>query len=332
MAGWLSRLGGGGSGIQADLRRITDSDVIDVPKDALMNIVQASHSADDRREIMTHIRECLAETSQKRWRRIHGGQVLLEQLLQRGSRALVTETSQGMHFDVVQRLTFLERFEFKEDVRVQAMVRQKASVLRGEVLERMENPGDSSVQSLSGEDAAVLLSGAGGSASPDGDEASNAGYVASAGSSATATPKVSKGPSKGVILNGVVSVGHNDDTTSESSGAEDSAAQKRAAKQREEQKRRQKPKDTRKDLLAQKSSMDDSTDSDGSDDHARRTAPAKSPAAARPPPAAKPSPAASAAQSVDLLGGESVDLLGGDPVPAAPAPAPATQSVDLLGM
>ena len=32
-----------------------------------------------------------------------------------------------MHFDPVQRLTFLEKFEYRDDLRVQGMVRQKAS-------------------------------------------------------------------------------------------------------------------------------------------------------------------------------------------------------------
>merc|ERR1719453_1484588 len=105
-----------------------------------MNIVQASHIADDRREIMKHIRIRLAEPESRHWRRIYGGLVLVEQLLQRGSRTLMVETAEGHHFDLVQRLTFLENFEFSEDKRVQAMVRQKATVLRSEVIKRIDHP------------------------------------------------------------------------------------------------------------------------------------------------------------------------------------------------
>lgn len=288
MTGLFARFrGGGGSSIEADLRRITDSDVLDVPKDVLMNIVQASHSADDRREIMKHIRVCLAETEGKKWRRIYGGLVLVEQLLQRGSRALMVETAEGHHFDLVQRLTFLESFEYSDDKRVQAMVRQKATVLRSEVITRIDHPGDTEVKSLSGADV-------------DAEEEREASHVLSSASSASVPPRGPSAAQKGpVILNGVVSVGHRDDTTSEESGAEDSTAKKI------EEKRRGKSNGYSKVQPAHKRQiLDESTDSDSSSEGRRRNkqdqraTPIKAPAAA----AAGPVVAPAAAETVDLLG------------------------------
>lgn len=299
MAGLFARLrGGGASAIETDLRRITEAEVLDVPKETLMSIVQASHSADDRREIMQHLRVCLAEPQPRYWRRIYGALVVVEQLLQRGSKALMIETSEGHHFDLVQRLSFLEHFEFREDIRIQAMVRQKATILRSEVVARIQNPGDSTQQSVSGEDQE----------NEEAHHSSNGHSSASSAKVARAPTPVSKGQQ---VVNGLVSVGHRDDTTSESSGAEN-AKKSEAAKKREEaakDKRKAKAdgKSSFKDQQSQKRHvLDDSTDSDSSADSRRRrrqnnrTSPtqgyvAQTPAAAAPP---VPSPA----ETVDLLG------------------------------
>merc|ERR1719498_1599422 len=77
---------------------------------------------------MNHLRIRLSETEGKNWRRIYGSLVLVEQLLQRGSSVLMTEAAEGQHFDLVQRLSFLEKFVYRDDIRVQAMVRGKAGV------------------------------------------------------------------------------------------------------------------------------------------------------------------------------------------------------------
>jgi hypothetical protein len=261
MAGFFSRLrGGSGNSIDADLKRITDSDNIDVPKDVLMSIVQASHSVDDRREIMKHLRTRLAEPEARNWRRIYGGLVLVEQLLQRGSRALMTETAEGHHFDLVQRLTFLENFEFGDDKRVQAMVRQKATVLRTEVISRVDNPGDTPVQSLSGEDAEVLMSLGGGRGLTHDNAEASPGSPSTSSTSPTAPKAFSKG---NMIVNGLVSVGHQDDTDTESEGEKTAAAQRLADKQRVE-KQRNKSNGYYKEHQAQKRDvLDADTESEG---------------------------------------------------------------------
>mmetsp|Transcript_45084 Transcript_45084/g.124964 ORF Transcript_45084/g.124964 Transcript_45084/m.124964 type:complete len:275 (+) Transcript_45084:49-873(+) len=199
--------GGGRNPLEAALRKVTDTDLIDVPpKDVMLGIVQASFSADDRREIMRHLNACLSETSSGRWRRVHGGLVLLEQLLQRGARALVAETAEGHHFDLVQRLTFLQRFSFGSDQRVQLMVRQKATALRAGVLSRMEEAGP-----LEGLGAADWRCDA-----QLGDNF--------ASSSASKWRQQKKGS---VIVNDIVCVGHRDDTDTES-GSDAEAPRKSA--------------------------------------------------------------------------------------------------------
>jgi len=293
--------------VEADLRKITDAEVLDVPKDALMSIVQASHSSDDRRIIMNHLRVCLCEPVNKNWRRIYGGLVVVEQLLQRGSRALMAETAEGHHFDLVQRLTFLSDFEFREDIRVQAMVRQKAAHLRIEVLTRMEDPDDAPVQSL-GSDDAVLVAASGGGLENESSEASPPSLPQGYSSASSAPPTASKS-SKSRIINGsgrcVVSVGHRDDTTSDSSGAEDSPPQKEAPKKREE-KRRGKPNGNFKDLDEKmRHVLNDSTDSDSSSDARRRKDDKRTSVAAE---------------------------LAAQAPPAAPPPVPAAQTMNLLDM
>lgn len=260
MAGFFNRLrGGGGSAIEADLRRITEAEAIDVPKDALMTIVQATHSVDDRGEIMKHIRGCLAESCENRWRRVYGGLVLLEQLLQRGSKTLMLEAAEGKHFDVVQRLTLLEHFSFKSDVRVQGMVRQKAAVLRGEVIQRMQDADDQAPQSFSGDDANVFDASSNGLGSNGSNEESRSPSHVLTSASSSAPPPSSDAPKAPVIINGLVSVGHRDDTSSES-GAEDNS---RSQVPKQQQKHRGRSAGSSSDVMVSKKSvLNDSTDSD----------------------------------------------------------------------
>merc|ERR1719204_2586071 len=58
--------------------------------------------------------------------------------MRKGAPALFTEIAEGMHFDPVQRLTFLEHFEYRDDRRVQGIVRQKATALRTELLAKLQ--------------------------------------------------------------------------------------------------------------------------------------------------------------------------------------------------
>merc|ERR1712048_972380 len=56
----------------------------------------------------------------------------------RGSSELVAETAEGRHFDLVQRLSFLEHSAF-DDKRVQGMIRTKAETLRKETIDLLQN-------------------------------------------------------------------------------------------------------------------------------------------------------------------------------------------------
>jgi len=64
--------------------------------------------------------------------------IVAEHLLRHGSPELVAETSSGVHFDVVQRLSFLEKYEYSFDKRVENMLRRKALAVRSAWLERSQ--------------------------------------------------------------------------------------------------------------------------------------------------------------------------------------------------
>lgn len=122
--------------LEALLKRASHKDNIEVEKDALLAIAQSSHSEDDRRIIMRHIHTCLNDVASSKWRCVYAGLTIADYLLQHGSPDLVTETASGFHFDLVQRLSFLEKFEYSYDKRVESMVRRKALALRGAWSER----------------------------------------------------------------------------------------------------------------------------------------------------------------------------------------------------
>jgi len=125
--GFGSRMG---AGLEAELKRATYHSTIEVPQDAMLAIMQASQNCEDRREIMQHLHGCLASSSSSLWRRVYLALLVLEELLHKGSPEVVIETGNGMHFDLMQRLNFLEAFEYSYDLRVQHLVRQKASVVK----------------------------------------------------------------------------------------------------------------------------------------------------------------------------------------------------------
>lgn len=125
--GFGSRMG---AGLEAELKRATYASTIEVPQDAMLAIMQASQNCEDRREIMHHLHGCLTSNSSSLWRRVYLGLLVLEELLQKGSAEVVIETGNGIHFDLMQRLNFLEAFEYSYDLRVQHLVRQKASIVK----------------------------------------------------------------------------------------------------------------------------------------------------------------------------------------------------------
>jgi hypothetical protein len=155
---WSFGLGATATPLDTDLQTITDSEALVPDVGALRGIAVASHDAGDRRVIMAHLRECLSEPKGKRWRRVLGALMIVEHLMEKGSKDLISETSEGRHFDLGQRLWFLMSFEYTVDTRVQNIIRQKASTLRPVLLKRMEAPDTSGDCS---ERRCAVLSGAG---------------------------------------------------------------------------------------------------------------------------------------------------------------------------
>lgn len=209
MAVFLQALGiKNSSGLEADLKAVTEVNLLDSPpKEVLLSLTQASHTVGDRQEIMRHLQGCLTPSSN--WRRIYGGQILLEELLQNGAPALVAEISQGLHFDPVQRLTFLERFEYSQDRRVQHMLRQKATSLRALLIDKLKNA--ESLEDFGGSAPSV----------PVKQKPSVNGFAGVAGTDLRPERKTG-------VVNGIVSVGHREDTDSES---EQDAKGRRAPKE-----------------------------------------------------------------------------------------------------
>jgi len=133
--------GGGDEPLNVHLRRITDAAYtrktlggVDIEGELVAPVIAESHDEECRREIMEHLRECLSEASGKRWQRLYGGLALSEKLMQHGSPALLTEVAEGRHFDLVQKVSFLENFDAAargcSDRRAQTVVRTKAHELR----------------------------------------------------------------------------------------------------------------------------------------------------------------------------------------------------------
>jgi len=170
---------------------------------------------EERREIMMHLRECLAEPQGKRWRRMYAALVLTEELLKSGAPELFVETAEGRYFDLVQRLSLLEHFECTSDMRVQNMVRTKATALRAEVVPRLETASEQGVKGSSPH------------AISDTSSSTTASSSYSGGGGYSGGPVYLPKQEHQLVLNGVVTVGHNDDTDSDS--GDDGCARKAVA-------------------------------------------------------------------------------------------------------
>jgi len=129
--------GGTDEALQVHLKRIIDSAYTrktlggaDIDGEFIAPVIQESHDGDARREIMKHLRQCLSESSGRRWQKIYGGLALIEKLMAHGSPALAIEVAHGHHFDVVQKVSFLEYFDAEArgcaDRRAQNVIRTKA--------------------------------------------------------------------------------------------------------------------------------------------------------------------------------------------------------------
>lgn len=113
------------------LARITDAGLISIPEDLMVVILEASHEEHYRKIIMNHLHRCLTDVVKPNaWKRLHAAMNLIEALMTQGSPTLLAESAAGLHFDVVQKLCLVERFQHTSNEHAQSMVRSKAKVLR----------------------------------------------------------------------------------------------------------------------------------------------------------------------------------------------------------
>jgi len=73
----------------------------------------------------------------------------MEELVNKGSEDLLHELANGIHFDLVQRCSFLEQYEYGYDDRVEGLLRKKAASLRALWLQKQL---DLTVQEAFGDD------------------------------------------------------------------------------------------------------------------------------------------------------------------------------------
>jgi len=306
-AAWSRVTGRGAAGkktLPADLKRITHSEVLDIPKELLTPVIEASVNEEDRPEIMNHLRECLCEPAGKNWRRVYAGLVLAEALVKNGSPDLLSETAEGRHFDLVQRLSFLEHFD-NTDKRVMNNIRKKAEALRKEVVPILQGAAvreidDSKDTASTCSPVPSTVTGStavSSTATASGPDSSRTGFGSDDFNDDN--PMFAPEAPKGImILNGIVSVGHSDDTTSESEGGEDKARMSGSVHYREPKKMTAKARNERS-----RRGQGHSSDSDEA-------------------PQSKPAAAAAAAAASEPSGWAGY---------SAQAPAPA-QTVDLLDL
>lgn len=126
------------SKLKKALRKVTEATSLDVDKELLCTIVDACDVADSRQEMMCHLQECMSEVRAKKWRRIWGALHIMEAALHDGDSELIHEMAFGLHFDVVWKATLLARFEYAEDKEAEGRIREKASLLRCELIERQQ--------------------------------------------------------------------------------------------------------------------------------------------------------------------------------------------------
>lgn len=151
--------------IKVQLNKATDSGVVDVPKDLFEGILEASNDGQSRRAIMMHLFECFTQSTKakhlrKPYLRIHAALILTEELILKGSPALVSEIASGYHFDLLQQLSFLEQFHWTADPRAQALVRSKAQSVRRTVAPKLEGAEVIQDKGDLSEDTASTCSGA----------------------------------------------------------------------------------------------------------------------------------------------------------------------------
>merc|ERR1719487_1645782 len=86
--------GRGGPSLAADLKRATDSGVIEISPELLTPIIDATNTEEGRQEVMQHLQQCLKESSGAKWKRVHAGLVLVAELLKRASPLVFVEIAE----------------------------------------------------------------------------------------------------------------------------------------------------------------------------------------------------------------------------------------------
>lgn len=169
--------GGGDEPLNVHLKNITDAAYArktlggdDIEGELVAIVIAESHDGDCRREIMRHLHECLSEPSGRRWQRIYGGLALTEKLMQHGSPVLLAEVAQGHHFDIVQKVSFLEHFDAAargcSDRRAQSIVRKRASELRAMLVSQLEHGCSDELGGVDSKDTMSTCSGGVSTATP----------------------------------------------------------------------------------------------------------------------------------------------------------------------
>lgn len=308
-------MNGNGNSLQADLKRVTESGVLEVPEALLAPVLEFAHGQDDRKEIMRHLQGCLSEPSIAKWRRVYAGLVLTEALVQKGPPELLAETSMGLHFDLTQRLAFLEGWSNEEERKVQNTIRTKAKALRAELVTRMQEANEIN-ESLKD----TASTGSPGTRSVLTSISTNTG-PSGFGSDAPMPMNVERPQGGQLVLNGIVAVGHHDDTTSdESEGEGCRKAVSYRGNRRSSQAKRNSASSAAKETTLAASGQQQAAAA------VLQPTPEASPAPAAPAPTAP-----AAAPATAPAAPAPVDLLDSAP-PPEPSPAPAATSTDLLDM
>eukprot|EP00746_Dinoflagellata_sp_MGD_P015580 gnl/MRDRNA2_/MRDRNA2_134687_c0_seq1.p1 gnl/MRDRNA2_/MRDRNA2_134687_c0~~gnl/MRDRNA2_/MRDRNA2_134687_c0_seq1.p1 ORF type:complete len:271 (-),score=35.62 gnl/MRDRNA2_/MRDRNA2_134687_c0_seq1:259-1071(-) len=215
-----------------DLQKVAEFGNKDLPTQLLDSIVEASADYHNRCEIMTFVRECFAGPhTHKEWRRVYGALLLVEEVVRRGDSCLLAETAEGRHFDLMQQLSLLQYFT-NPDTRVQNLVRSKASTVRSELGPKLQHaiadscPNNSDDVVSQGQASTCTNSSISHHTTQTeaSHEAAREGSADSTTHFETSLPMINRVANSRVVLNGIVTVGHNEDTSDESSGDEASPA------------------------------------------------------------------------------------------------------------
>jgi hypothetical protein len=219
-----------------DLQKVAKFGNKELPTELLDNIMEASDDYNNRREIMTFLRECLAGPStHKEWHRVYGALLLVEEIMRRDDSCLLAEIAEGRHFDLMQQLSLLQHFK-NADARVQNLVRSKAGSVRSELGPKLQNALADNSDNCSNKLEDVLSQGQASTGTNSSDsnhtactsstqldtskEAADRGAADSSPHFETSLPTINHVANSRVVVNGIVTVGHNEDTSDESSGDE----------------------------------------------------------------------------------------------------------------